>query len=109
VNNGIEASAIKITDGSGLSANSKVTTTSLVQALLYAKKRPWYPAFYNALPVVNNMHMKTGTISGIKSFSGYQTASNGKEYVFSIIVNNFDGSTNSVVNKMYNVLDKLKK
>ena len=53
--------------------------------------------------------MKTGTISGVKAFSGYQKASNGKEYAFSIIVNNYDGSTDSVIDKMFKVLNELKK
>ena len=106
---GIEKTAINIKDGSGLSAGTRVTTAALIKALLYARSRPWFATFYNALPVVNNMHMKTGTISGVKAFSGYQTASNGKEYVFSIIVNNYDGSTESVIDKMFTVLNELKK
>ncbi len=108
-NKGIESSALKIKDGSGLSAETRVTTDALVKALLYARSRSWFSAFYDALPVVNNMHMKTGTISGVKAFSGYQKASNGKEYVFSIIVNNYDGSTVRVIDKMYDVLNELKK
>ncbi len=106
---GIDKSAIKITDGSGLSAGSRVTTDALVKALLYAKTRSWFSSFYDALPVVNNMHMKTGTISGVKAFSGYQKSATGNEYVFSIIVNNYDGSTESVINKMFTVLNELKK
>ncbi len=109
ISKGIESSAIKITDGSGLSAETRVTTDALVKALLYAKKQPWYQTFYDALPIVNEMHMKTGTISGVRAFSGYQKAANGKEYIFSIIVNNYDGSTASVTNKMYDVLNELKK
>ncbi len=106
---GIERSAIKITDGSGLSAATRVTTDALVKALNYAKTKPWFASFYDALPIVNNMHMKTGTISGVKAFSGYQKASNGEEYTFSIIVNNYDGSTESVIDKMFKVLNELKK
>ncbi|TKK69008.1 D-alanyl-D-alanine carboxypeptidase/D-alanyl-D-alanine-endopeptidase [Ilyomonas limi] len=106
---GIEKSAFRITDGSGLSAQNHVTTHGLVQALLYAKTRPWYAAFYNSLPIYNGMHMKSGTIGGVKSFSGYHTSARGKQYVFSIIVNNYDGSTDAIVNKMYSVLNELKK
>lgn len=106
---GIDSSALNIKDGSGLSAQTRVTTDALVKALLYAKQQPWFPAFYNSLPVVNGMHMKTGTISKAKAFSGYQTATNGKEYAFSIIVNNYDGSTGTVIEKMYKVLNELKK
>lgn len=106
---GIPKSAFRVADGSGLSPNTHVTTYGLVQALLYAKTRPWYPAFYNSLPVYNGMHMKSGTISGVKSYSGYHTSAKGRQYVFSMIVNNYDGPTESVLNKMYSVLDELKK
>ena len=106
---GIAESAFNIKDGSGLSAQTRVTTDALVKALVYARSKNWFPQFYNALPVVNNMHMKTGTIGGVKAFSGYQKAANGKEYVFSIIVNNYNGATESLINKMYAVLNELKK
>lgn len=106
---GIDSTAINITDGSGLSATTRVTTEALVKALLYAKHRDWYATFYNALPVVNNMHMKTGTIFGTKAYSGYQIALNGKEYVFSIIVSNYNGPAAAVVDKIYAVLNELKK
>lgn len=106
---GIGRSAFHATDGSGLSASNHVTTYGLVQALLYAKDCPWYTAFYNSLPLYNGMHMKSGTISGVKAYSGYHTSAKGRQYAFSIIVNNYDGSTESIINKMYSVLDELKK
>jgi D-alanyl-D-alanine carboxypeptidase, serine-type, PBP4 family len=100
---GIDKSAIKIMDGSGLSPQNRVTTDAEVKVLLYAKNRPWYNSFYHALPEYNGMKMKSGTIGGAKSFAGYH-----KQYVFSIIVNNFDGPAGEVVKKMYRVLDILK-
>jgi D-alanyl-D-alanine carboxypeptidase/D-alanyl-D-alanine-endopeptidase (penicillin-binding protein 4) len=106
---GIESSAFRVADGSGLSAKNHVTTYGLVQALLYAKTRSWFQSFYNALPIYNGMHMKSGTIAGVKSYSGYHTSAKGRQYVFSIIVNNYDGDTDAVINKMYDVLNELKK
>ncbi len=109
IDRGIEKNALHIVDGSGLSASARVTTAALVKALVYAGKQPWFPSFYNALPIVNDMHMKTGTIGGVRAFSGYQTAANGKAYAFSIIVNNYNGSAKEVSNKMFDVLNELKK
>jgi D-alanyl-D-alanine carboxypeptidase/D-alanyl-D-alanine-endopeptidase (penicillin-binding protein 4) len=106
---GIVKSAFRVADGSGLSAKNHVTTYGLVQALLYAKTRSWFTAFYNSLPIYNGMHMKSGTIAGVKSYSGYHTSVKGKEYVFSMIVNNYDGSTDDILKKMYSALDELKK
>jgi D-alanyl-D-alanine carboxypeptidase/D-alanyl-D-alanine-endopeptidase (penicillin-binding protein 4) len=105
---GIEKSAINIIDGSGLSPQNRVTTEAMVNVLQYAKIRPWYNSFYNALPTYNGMKMKSGTISGAKAFAGYQTSKNGTAYTFAIIINNFDDSKGSIVPKMYKVLDELK-
>ena len=54
------------------------------------------------------MKMKSGSIGGARAFAGYHTAKDGKQYVFSIIVNNYDGSPVEVVKKMYALLDVLK-
>ncbi|MDF2383908.1 hypothetical protein JMG10_20685 [Nostoc ellipsosporum NOK] len=51
--------------------------------------------------------MKSGTINRVKGFCGYHT-SGGKTYVFSFLVNNYNGSASSLVQKMYKVLDVLK-
>jgi len=106
--NGIDKSAINILDGSGLSPQNRVTTDAEVKVLQYAKTRPWYNAFYNALPEFNGMKMKSGSVGGARAFAGYHTAKDGRQYVFSIIVNNYDGSAGEVVKKMYSVLDVLK-
>lgn len=105
---GIDRAALHIIDGSGLSPQNRVTTDALVRVLLYARTRPWYKAFYSSLPLINGMHMKSGSIGGARSFSGYQTGADGKEYVFSIIVNNYDGSSGEAVKKLYGILDILK-
>ena len=106
--NGIDSSAINIADGCGLSPQNRVTTYAEVNALLYAQKQPWFQSFYNALPVYNGMKLKSGTINSVRCFAGYHTASNGKKYVVSIIVNNYDDSKGSVTQKIFNVLDALK-
>ncbi|MBS1626315.1 MAG: D-alanyl-D-alanine carboxypeptidase/D-alanyl-D-alanine-endopeptidase [Bacteroidetes bacterium] len=105
---GIEKSALHIKDGSGLSPQNRVTTHALVTALQYAHQQNWFNFFYNALPEYNGMKLKSGTIGGAKSFAGYHTAKNATTYTIAIIVNNFDGSANEVVKKVFKVLDELK-
>ncbi|MBC7850157.1 MAG: D-alanyl-D-alanine carboxypeptidase/D-alanyl-D-alanine-endopeptidase [Chitinophagaceae bacterium] len=100
--------AVAVLDGSGLSPQNRITSTALATVLQYALKRAWFNSFYNALPVYNGMKMKSGSIGGVRSFAGYHKASNGKMYSFSIIVNNYNGSSGSVVQKLYKVLDELK-
>ena len=105
---GIDESALKIIDGSGLSPANRVTTASLVTALQYAKKQPWYNSFYYALPEINKIKMKDGYINGVRSYSGYIENKNGEQYIFSFIVNNFHGDPATVREKMWKVLDLLK-
>lgn len=105
---GIEPSAINIVDGSGLSPQNRITTKSLVKVLEYAKTRYWFQSFYESLPEYNGMKIKSGSIGGVRSFAGYHKSTGGKEYIFAIIVNNYDGSSADIVKKMYRVLDVLK-
>lgn len=108
VAHGLEKTALNIIDGSGLSPQNRVTTHSLVKVLQFAKTRPWFQSFYHSLPEYNGMKIKSGSISGARSFAGYHTSSVGKEYIFAIIVNNYNGSSGEMVKKMYKVLDVLK-
>jgi D-alanyl-D-alanine carboxypeptidase/D-alanyl-D-alanine-endopeptidase (penicillin-binding protein 4) len=105
---GIDPLELNLYDGSGLSPLNRVTTHAQVEVLKYARKQSWFSYFYNALPEFNGMKMKSGTISDVKGFCGYQKAKDGKEYIFSFIVNNYSGMSLSLVNKMYKVLDFLK-
>ena len=105
---GIDERALNILDGSGLSPSNRITTQALVAVLFYAKKQPWYNGFYNSLPEFNGIRMKSGTIKDVKGFAGYHTSKAGVEYVFCFLVNNYNGSTSNLVQKMYRVLDELK-
>ncbi|MCB0776129.1 MAG: D-alanyl-D-alanine carboxypeptidase/D-alanyl-D-alanine-endopeptidase [Chitinophagaceae bacterium] len=105
---GIDEDEINIGDGSGLSPQNRVTTHAQVEILKYAKKRDWFPYFFDGLPDYNGMKMKSGTIRDVKGFCGYHKADSGKEYIFSFLVNNYNGRTSGVVSKMYKVLDVLK-
>ncbi len=106
--NGVDKSALFIMDGSGLSPQNRVTPDALVKVMRFAKTRPWFRYFYEALPEINGIKMKSGSIEGVRSYTGYIRNKSGKEYTFSIIVNNFDGSSGSMVNKMWKILDILK-
>jgi serine-type D-Ala-D-Ala carboxypeptidase/endopeptidase (penicillin-binding protein 4) len=105
---GIDPVELKMVDGSGLSPLNRVTTHAQVQVLEYAKKQSWFKGYYDAFPEFNGMKIKSGTINGVKGFCGYHKAKDGNEYIFSFLVNNYNGSTSGLVNKMYKVLDELK-
>jgi serine-type D-Ala-D-Ala carboxypeptidase/endopeptidase (penicillin-binding protein 4) len=105
---GLDEDELNIGDGSGLSPQNRVTTHAQVEILKYAKTKDWFPHFYNSLPEYNSMIMKSGTIKDVKGYCGYHKAKDGTEYVFSFLVNNYNGSSSGLVNKMYKVLDVLK-
>jgi D-alanyl-D-alanine carboxypeptidase/D-alanyl-D-alanine-endopeptidase (penicillin-binding protein 4) len=105
---GIDENELNIMDGSGLSPQNRVTTHAQVEVLKFAKKADWFPYFYAALPAYNGMKMKSGSIRDVKGFCGYQKSTDGNEYIFSFLVNNYNGSSAGIVNKMYRVLDVLK-
>jgi len=103
---GIHPNMINFADGSGLSPQNYVSAKAQVQALLYSKKQPWFNVFHEGFPTQNGIKMKSGTIKDSKSFAGYHTSKSGKNYVFSIILNNYQGG--SISNALFKVLDNLK-
>lgn len=105
---GLDKEELNMYDGSGLSPLNRVTTHAQVEILKYAKTKDWYRYFLDALPEYNGMKMKSGTISDVKGFCGYHKSVNGKEYIFSFLVNNYSGRSSELVGKMYKVLDNLK-
>lgn len=107
---GIDASTLSQVDGSGLSRRNLVSSQNLTDLLLAASKQPWFNAWYNALPIAgnperlaggslryrlrgtaaeNNLHGKTGSMSGVSSLTGYVTDANGRKLVFAVVTNNY--------------------
>jgi serine-type D-Ala-D-Ala carboxypeptidase/endopeptidase (penicillin-binding protein 4) len=105
---GLAPTELNMVDGSGLSPLNRVTTHAQVEVLRFAKNQNWFAGYYDALPLYNDMKMKSGTINGAKGFCGYHRSKDGTEYIFSFLVNNYNGSASALVRKMYAVLDVLK-
>ncbi|MCJ8155081.1 D-alanyl-D-alanine carboxypeptidase/D-alanyl-D-alanine-endopeptidase [Chryseobacterium sp. SSA4.19] len=102
---GINANMINFADGSGLSPQNYVSARAEVQALLYAGKQSWFESYYDGFPTQDNgIKMKSGTMRDTKSFAGFHTSKDGKKYVFSIIINNYQGSGSTELQKILNVL-----
>lgn len=102
---GINPAMINFADGSGLSPQNYVSAKAEVQALLYAKKQSWFEVYYEGFPTQDNgIKMKSGTMRDTKSYAGFYTSKEGKKYVFSIIINNYQGSGGAELQKILNVL-----
>ncbi|HRP56578.1 D-alanyl-D-alanine carboxypeptidase/D-alanyl-D-alanine-endopeptidase [Agriterribacter sp.] len=106
--NGIDPAELNIADGSGLSPLNRVTAHAQVEILKYARQQSWFSSFYHSLPEYNGMKMKSGTIRNVKGFTGYHTSGDGRTYIFSFLVNNYNGAASALVRKMYTVLNVLK-
>ena len=94
-------------DGSGLSPANRVTAKTLIAVMEYAQTQPWFNSFYNSLPEMNGMKLKSGYMSGVRSYTGMVTSRSGRKFWVAFIINNFDGSATTVRQKMWKVLDDL--
>lgn len=105
---GISKGAIRIFDGSGLSPENRVTTMAMARILASVKKETWFASYYKSFPVYNGMKMKSGTIGGVLGYTGYHHAANGEDLVFSLLVNNYEGTAYNMRQKMFKLLNVLK-
>jgi len=126
---GLNPSSYRIADGSGVSRYNLITANLLVNVLkyFYIKKPQLYQVLYNSFPVAgvdgtlkrrmknglayNNVHAKTGTLSGVSSLSGYLTAANNHKIIFSILIQNYTGHASkarSIQDKICEILSEMK-
>jgi len=105
---GIDMKGMIMFDGSGLSPGNRVSPKMLAEVLAFAKKRAWWPVFYDALPIINGMHMKDGYITRYRCFTGIHLNTKGQSFIFSLMVNNYNGSPAATRQKLWELLDLLK-
>lgn len=105
---GILPGELRIRDGSGLSPEIRVTTSAMTKILNYATTQPWYADFIDNMPTYNGMKMKSGTISSVLGYAGYHQSADGTPLVFSLLINNYQGSAPQMRQKMFKMLNSLK-
>ena len=109
---GLDSKSFSFTDGSGLSRLNVVTPHALVQLLAYMARTPLAVDFASLLPVSGmdgslrlrfansrakgRVFAKTGSLSHTSALSGYAVRRNGRTLAFSILANNYNGSTAEV-------------
>ncbi|MFG1704627.1 D-alanyl-D-alanine carboxypeptidase/D-alanyl-D-alanine-endopeptidase [Nonomuraea sp. M3C6] len=118
--NGVQV--INMRDGSGLSRRDGFSPGSIVQLLTSVRTKPWFKTWYDALPIAgnsqrfvggtlrsrmpntpaaNNVHAKTGSLTGVTALSGYVTSAEGEPLVFSIMLNQYlSGSPKDIEDKI---------
>jgi serine-type D-Ala-D-Ala carboxypeptidase/endopeptidase (penicillin-binding protein 4) len=106
---GVDTGPIRQVDGSGISRHNMMTSNMLADLLVGAKKADWFGTWYDSLPIAcqdgtlasrmcatpaaGNVRAKTGSMTSVSALSGYATDADGRELVFSVIVNDFLYST----------------
>jgi len=109
---GIPEGDVIQTDGSGLSRHDLVTPRAFVALLEYAQKQPWFPEFHASLPVAGEdgtlnermkepplarqIHAKTGSVTHVRTLSGYAETPGGRKLIFSFLSNNQGGKNHEV-------------
>ena len=110
-----------IEDGSGFSVQDAINSTGLSKLLWHMKKNgKHFGEYYNSLPDAgkegtlknyfkdplfdSRMKAKSGTLLRVKSYAGYFTTLSGKEMIFSIITNNFTGSSSKIISHIEEIL-----
>ncbi len=108
---GIDTTKYNVVDGSGVSHYSLVTPEMYVTLLknMYSRDSTLFYPYYASLPSAGvdgtlnarmkdtkaegNLRGKTGTINGVSTLSGYVNTANGEWLAFSIMMQNFIGSS----------------
>ncbi|WP_093212378.1 D-alanyl-D-alanine carboxypeptidase/D-alanyl-D-alanine endopeptidase [Sediminibacillus albus] len=114
---GVSPKTIQLRDGSGMSHKTYIPANDLTQLLFSAQQRSWYPAFENSLPVAGmterlvggtlrsrmtaeptkgNVIAKTGSLTSVSTLSGYVTSQDGEKLIFSVLINNYLGSSSGI-------------
>lgn len=112
---GLDPSIYRLVDGSGVSHYNLVTAELMVAILkhMYYSHPELFGILYNSFPVAgvdgslrtrmkgslaeNNVHAKTGTLSGVSALSGYVKTRSGNMLAFSILMQNHVRNTSKAV------------
>ncbi|MEH0843064.1 D-alanyl-D-alanine carboxypeptidase/D-alanyl-D-alanine-endopeptidase [Micromonospora sp. CPCC 205711] len=113
-NAGMDTGRLRQRDGSGLSRRNLIPPGEFTALLAAVRQEPWFDTWYAALPIAgnaerfvggtlrsrmrgtpaaNNVHAKTGSLTGVSGLSGYVTDADGRVLAFSIVLNNYLASS----------------
>ncbi len=121
---GISTDGLFLEDGSGLSPLNGVSSGTLSDILLFMKRDgKYFPEYFSTFPEPgkegtlkrqfldpafnSRLRAKTGSMTRVRSYAGYLTTLKGNEMAFSIIVNNYSGSSAKLLMGMQEILKQI--
>ena len=124
---GLDASGMRLKDGSGLSRADYATPAFFVSFLKMMMDTPSYDTLLESLPqpgygtlasymtsapqdLKKRVRMKTGSMDGVRCLCGYILPADGKKentIIFSIMVNNSTAASRSLINALDSMIQRL--
>lgn len=120
---GIDSKGLFLFDGSGLSHFNAISTRALNQVLIHMSKSKNAQIFFNSLPVsgksgtlkhfgkytklADKFKAKTGSMTGVRSYSGILSKKNGQEIAISLIINDYSCDSKVFNEKLEDLLVEL--
>lgn len=105
---GSDVSELKLADACGLSWRNMTKAETFTDLLRFVHGRKYFPEFYDSLvspgdpdatghvknlgkgtPLEGNLRLKSGSLNGVRSYTGYLKTKKGKTLVFTSILNNY--------------------
>jgi len=122
---GLDTQSLFLADGCGLSRSNAFTAQTLTEILVAMKNSPNFEAFYQSIPLAGQegtmksyfknhplngiARLKSGSMTRVRSFSGYFTTQKGTELVFTIILNNYSNPSQAIVSRIEGFLEEIYK
>ena len=118
---GVDLKGFFMEDGSGLSARNAISSKHFVSILrAIGNDGAIYPSFYESLPkagetgtlknmfkgtkAVGKLRAKSGSMTRVRSYTGFATRPNGKQWCFSVIVNNYTCTSSEIKIKLQDLM-----
>ena len=117
----VKTDGIFIEDGSGLSPRDAVSSAEIVKLLLHMRRDGrFFDDYLKSIPEAgregtlknsfkdtifeSRLWVKSGSMAKVRSYAGYFRAISGKEMIFCIIVNNFNGAPGKVISGIEEII-----
>ena len=121
---GLSRGGLFMEDGSGLSPLNTVTSEQIVEVLRYMKRESrYFDDYISSFPdpgkegtlrnyfrdplFASALKAKSGSMTRVRGYAGYLTTLSGKDLVFCILVNNFNGPSRAVAAHIEEILKEV--